>query len=772
METKSRWHNAKLLKVFLVFVLAFTLIPLSSKTEVHAEEQSEEQAVEQEEELQLEDGTYDESHVVVKFKDSVESETVTGVLQDVDSVKSKAEGEVEEISENMATVKVEDGKTVAEAIADLKDDSRVEYAEPDYMCSFTDEVEEVGEIQKTNVNDPKLSSQWHMTDSNAKVQEAWDVAKCNKNVTVAVIDTGIDRDHPDLKNNIAGGYSVASSNTSDYEDKQGHGTWVAGVIAAQANNGVGVAGVSYNAKILPVKLSDTGTFTDSVAVKAINWVVQNKSKYNVKVINLSLGVNYGKVSAAMVEAVNNAWTNGILCVAASGNDGYTNKISCPASASTTLSVGAIESNHSRASYSNAGKELDVVAPGSKIFTTTLNGGYGSTYKKGYSEYWITGTSFSAPFAAATAALCFAANSKATPATVKKWIKSTAKDLGDSGRDDYYGHGQVVVKDAVSKAKSSTSYGLQRIYGNDCFGTNLATLQADVKENGLPAGVIVCTNAHYIDTLSASGLSGYMDYPIMLVNGTSSSMNATAKKAFDVVTNSGKKKIHFIVMGGSGAVSNGIYSQLSQRASKIERISGSDGYQTNMAAYNYGYYYWNTNDVIIATGSGYHDALGAGSYAAATKTPILLANPNPKADNWSLMYKARNHSRATILGGTAAVTSATEKTLKQYVKTVTRYSGADAYATNMSFINNHALKNGMTLEGAGFSTGRDFYDALGSAHILGKTNSVMFLVDKTESRNTTAYNKLKAASGLTTGRIFGGTGAVSATTANNITKNSK
>ena len=226
------------------------------------------------------------------------------------------------------------------------------------------------------------------------------------------------------------------------------------------------------------------------------------------------------------------------------------------------------------------------------------------------------------------------------------------------------------------------------------------------------------------------------------------------------------------MGGSGAVSNGIYSQLSQRASKIERISGSDGYQTNMAAYNYGYYYWNTNDVIIATGSGYHDALGAGSYAAATKTPILLANPNPKADNWSLMYKARNHSRATILGGTAAVTSATEKTLKQYVKTVTRYSGADAYATNMSFINNHALKNGMTLEGAGFSTGRDFYDALGSAHILGKTNSVMFLVDKTESRNTTAYNKLKAASGLTTGRIFGGTGAVSATTANNITKNSK
>ena len=97
METKSRWHNAKLLKVFLAFVLAFTLIPLSSKTEVHAEEQSEEQAVEQEEELQLEDGTYDESHVVVKFKDSVESETVTGVLQDVDSVKSKAEGEVEEI---------------------------------------------------------------------------------------------------------------------------------------------------------------------------------------------------------------------------------------------------------------------------------------------------------------------------------------------------------------------------------------------------------------------------------------------------------------------------------------------------------------------------------------------------------------------------------------------------------------------------------------------------------------------------------------------------
>lgn len=156
--------------------------------------------------------------------------------------------------------------------------------------------------------------------------------------------------------------------------------------------------------------------------------------------------------------------------------------------------------------------------------------------------------------------------------------------------------------------------------------------------------------------------------------------------------------------------------------------------------------------VVASGAGYHDALGAGSYAAAKKEFILLANP--EGDNSQMVEKAKAHESATILGGQFAVPAQVETDLNNAGVKATRIAGDDAYETNVKFVGN-ALKVGLTLDNAGFSSGLEYYDALGSSHILGKSNSVMFLVSKDESLNQKAYDMLKNSRvPLYKARVFG------------------
>ena len=453
MEKVSQHIHVKTLNIFLALALAFAFVPIAPKAEAGAV-----QVEEAEQTLELAEGTFEEDHVVVKFKDSPESDSAVAVLQEADTVKDAKEASINDIGDMWATVDVEDGKTVEEAINELKNDPRVEDVIVDNYMELLDE----GDVElSANVNDPQAGYQWYLSDSNAKVHEAWDVVKCDGNVTVAIIDSGMDADHPDLVNNTIAGTSVISDS---YDDQVGHGTCVAGVISAQANNGVGVAGVSYNSKILPVKVTDAMGFNASNAAKAINWCVANKNAYNIKVINMSFGTTAS--NSALRDAVNSAVAAGILCVCASGNNGTTSGVLFPASMDNTISVGAIDSSHTHATYSNGGSNLDVVASGTNIFTTIRGGEYSNYTYFGDSYQSISGTSFACPFVAATAALCFAKNSAATPEFVKMCITETAKDLGDSGKDDYYGYGQVVVKDAIERSTYEVLYRLYNPYSGE------------------------------------------------------------------------------------------------------------------------------------------------------------------------------------------------------------------------------------------------------------------------------------------------------------------
>ena len=501
MENSQQHIHNKFICLLVAVALAVSLCPIATHTQAVAEENETQSAVT--EPLALEEGTYNESQVIVKFKNSVESDATSEVLESTDAVKDESDGSVDKIDEHLATVKVEEGKTVAEAIEELSQDSRVEYAEPDLHFTLFDDAESdvAGSADSeqdlsaslqatTTVNDPYASNQWYLDDTYSNVKGAWDNVKCEgKNVTVAILDSGIDTDHPDLKNNIIASTSVISNSA---EDKIGHGTEVAGVISGVSNNKVGISGVSYNAKILPIKVADSQTSEDGFSdiLKGLEWVISNKTKYNIRVVNLSLGsihafkdseISGSTVLKSVKEKITQAYNAGILCVCSSGNwsqgehteSEKNGGVVFPASLSDTISVGAVNNVHSRPSFSIGGSNLDVVAPGVDMCTTYPGGVYASG---------LNGTSFSAPFVSAAVALCFAANPNATAGTIKSCITSTAHDLGKSGTDVEFGEGQVDVKAAVVKAKSQiTSKAMYRLY-NPNSGEHFYTASAGERDN--------------------------------------------------------------------------------------------------------------------------------------------------------------------------------------------------------------------------------------------------------------------------------------------------
>jgi len=213
--------------------------------------------------------------------------------------------------------------------------------------------------------------------------------------SVCILDTGIDRDHPDLVNNYIIGYDFVNSNDSP-EDDNGHGTHVSGIVAA---NGT-VVGVAPSSKIIAIKVCNSlGSCSASDVAAGIEWCVSNKSAYNIKVISMSLGggiysENCDAFYPTITSAADDAVSNGLVVFAASGNQGSTIGIASPACIANIISVGNSDKSDNVFSGGNRHAILDVVAPGISITSTWLNGGYAS----------LGGTSMSAPHAAGAANL--------------------------------------------------------------------------------------------------------------------------------------------------------------------------------------------------------------------------------------------------------------------------------------------------------------------------------------------------------------------------------
>ena len=269
----------------------------------------------------------------------------------------------------------------------------------------------------------------------SRLPAAWDVTHGSSTIDIAILDTGVDLDHPDLAPRIVAGRDIVN-NDSVAQDDEGHGTFVAGVAAGDANNSIGVAGSSYSARIMPVKvLGSDGSGLDSDIASGIVWATD----HGAEVINLSLG---GPGStAALANSVAYAESHGVVVVAASGNE-QSSAPSYPAAYSTVLAVGATDEYGDIVQFSNRGSYLDVVAQGWNVVSTDLASGATEAYAAG------AGTSFSSPLVAGVAALLKAKNTSFSPAQVRSKITSTAIDRGPSGFDVAYGYGLVDAYAAV------------------------------------------------------------------------------------------------------------------------------------------------------------------------------------------------------------------------------------------------------------------------------------------------------------------------------------
>ena len=323
-------------------------------------------------------------------------------------------------------VEITDGSSVGEKLTELQKDPSVEYAEPNYRR----------QALVTTPNDTYYASyQWNMPIIRANY--AWDVTRGNTSTVIAVIDTGVSLTHPDLASKIIAGYDFAD-NDSNPMDEQGHGTHVAGIAAAITNNGIGVAGIDWNARIMPVRvLDENGSGLDSDIAEGIIWAADNGAD----VINMSLG-GPSSFPQTLQSAVDHAYySHGVVVVAAVGNNPNGVPI-YPAACSHVIGVAATNSSDQRASFSNYGTFVDIAAPGETIASTYWSGG-----ANGYAL--ASGTSMATPHVAGLAALLVGQYPSYTPAQIEGEIETTAIDLGTPGRDNYYGYGRIDAYNAVT-----------------------------------------------------------------------------------------------------------------------------------------------------------------------------------------------------------------------------------------------------------------------------------------------------------------------------------
>ncbi|WP_232697855.1 S8 family serine peptidase [Brevibacillus daliensis] len=276
-------------------------------------------------------------------------------------------------------------------------------------------------------NDYYFPNQTHLDIINAP--EAWSLVKGNPAIKIALLDSGVDQDHPDLKDNMLPTINLVPGESAD--DLNGHGTQVAGILAAKGNNGIGVTGVLWDAKILPIKVLDrNGEASSERLASGIRRAVAEGAK----VILMSASTLY--YSKELEDAVNLAESRGIVVIAASGNEG--SRVNYPAAFPTVVAVGAVTNNNKVHNRSNFGPELNIVAPGLDIFTTARSNRYSS----------MRGTSAAAPQVAGAAALLLAKNPSMKPIDVRQQLYHSATKINGVRWTKETGYGVLHVGRAL------------------------------------------------------------------------------------------------------------------------------------------------------------------------------------------------------------------------------------------------------------------------------------------------------------------------------------
>ncbi|MDI7246500.1 MAG: S8 family serine peptidase [Bacillota bacterium] len=421
--------------------------------------------------------SYSQSEFLASFRRGASADQIRAAAERHGySVKRVIEGT------GIYVIAVPRGTDPAEAAEGFKEDPLVAHAQPNYTArvgaapatglvapagsaASAAQAEPVAQIAQASApgtarierrvpNDPYYPRQWG--PEAMSLPYAWGFTTGSSSVTVAVIDTGVQTDHPDLAGHITAGYDFYNR-TTYVRDINGHGTHVAGIIGAVTNNAVGMAGINWNVRIMPLKATDdsgSGYLDLSMIIEALRYAADHAAD----VVNMSFQIGDASTGEDpfMDQAIEYAYNKGVTMVAAAGNDGEP-WIAYPARDPRVIAVGAVSPDLALADWSNYGSGIDVVAPGVDILSTWPTNSFANA----------SGTSMATPHVAGLAALMIASGVRG-PASVAKALHETAMDLGSPGQDSEYGWGLVNAHAAVTGSSITT----MKVFAGEDDGTTL------------------------------------------------------------------------------------------------------------------------------------------------------------------------------------------------------------------------------------------------------------------------------------------------------------
>ena len=696
---------------------------------------------------------------------------------------------------------------VADAVETLGNQAGVRYAEPDYLAELEPlaadgfdatggaNASDVANARATSptsglegantaassdseaalayaVNDPEASEQWALDALGA--YDAWDVVRTEKAVSVAVIDAGVNLGHEDLVDNIVASYNAASED--DFEDNySNHGTHVTGIVSAKCNNGKGVAGLSYNAGIVAIDSSYYDAqgkehLKVSALVKAYEYTIANASKYNIRVVNMSLA-GTGPISKSLSDQIDLAEDAGIITICAAGNstsDATPPYEAWPGDYEKCVSVinvsGAKGSSgawtYTRSSGSNYGTGKNMSAPGVGIYSTT-----GTTI--GYMYGTKSGTSMASPQVAAVAALVFAANPDLTVNQCKDILYSTATDIGATGFDADYGWGVLNAAAAVKKAKAG---------GDTHSCTTTVTRQPTCANPGLKhCKCIYCSEEfdEEIPTLAHSYVETVTKEPTCTVPGNTHYACSKCGYEYDEPisapghTPGAWHESVAPTLGYSGAeeqlctVCNEVVGTREvEPLAAWDRLAGSTRYDTAAAISNAYCDGGACEFAIVASGEDFPDALAASYAAGVLGAPIVLTAPQSLSRQAADQIAESGAAQVVVVGGEAAVSADAEAQLcnVEGVSKVTRIAGSDRFETAEAIYEQVGELTAASSRTAILANAWAYPDALCASPVAYSLHAPIFLTNSDFMQQTTA-------SILTSGSfdkvlIVGGSAAVS------------
>ncbi|MDR1603957.1 MAG: S8 family serine peptidase [Gracilibacteraceae bacterium] len=631
--------------------------------------------------------------------------------------------------------------------------------------------------------------QW--TAAMVRAPQAWDLGADGSGIIVAVIDTGVDFSHPELAARVVAGYNAIKSSTAlkDMEDDHGHGTMIAGIIAAERNN-IAPVGVAHMAAVMPIKaVSSSGSGDDRDIAAGIVWAVE----HGARIINLSIAST--AQSPELTEALRYAAEKGCLIVAATGNLPNTAEnvlgtveqdqegVGYPAADPHVVAVTALTREERIADFSLTGAEVLLSAPGDTVLTTYptyLGTGGGLAYTKG--------TSVAAALVSGAAALIWSEFPEATAAEVMLALTSSARDKGRVGRDEEYGYGVLDVYRALQSLKPQVLYHAPAVLnwsggtvasGDDAVvaippgAFNLAVDPSGTVEAALPVNIAPTTEASlYVGGVEGLGVAysvAWEGQPPQKAITLTLPLGSDAPGA-GIAYIYRLQGSRWVKVGGGaaavpgGSVSAGLFAPgiyqvgVVRQSLPVDRVAGLDRIQTALAtareAFPQG-----TDSVVIARADDFPDALAGVPLAYKLQAPLLLTFPDSLPPEVLDVIQTLSPLNIYILGGEGAVSVSVARQLAG-IAPITRLYGGDRFETAAAVARLLGTRGQAVIV-----NGRNFPDAVSIAAEAAQAGWPILLTERDELPEVTA----RALRNLSVTRtiIVGGPGVVSAELENTL-----